>query len=192
MVCLILIKGIDNMEKQIESKIVTCRYGTEKEYLDDLKQFGWTLASKRILNRFGNPLPANERVSESDLREKCSYELTLNRYSDPETSMKLNALENEYNNQVLKQACFSGGRVTGMVFLSLAILILSIVSGSFLSTDASNSAAIALLVLDFLAIGGLIAIILTGAFSVANACKYNDLAREKRKQIAKEASKLIS
>ena len=180
------------MEKQIESKIVTCRYGTEKEYLDDLKQFGWTLASKRILNRFGNPLPANERVSESDLREKCSYELTLNRYSDPETSMKLNALENEYNNQVLKQACFSGGRVTGMVFLSLAILILSIVSGSFLSTDASNSAAIALLVLDFLAIGGLIAIILTGAFSVANACKYNDLAREKRKQIAKEASKLIS
>lgn len=179
------------MEKQVETKTVTCRYGTENEYLDDLKNFGWNLASKKLLNRFGNPLATNEKVSESDLREKCSYELTLNRLIDPEISMKLNALENEYNSLVLKQSCFSGGRVTGMVFLSAAALFFLIMSITMFRSNEVNGATV-FLILGLVAISGLIAIILTGAFSVARACKDNNHAIERRKQLVKEASKIVA
>ncbi|MBR0439757.1 MAG: hypothetical protein IJK27_03290 [Bacilli bacterium] len=178
------------MEKQVQTKTVVCRYGTEMEYLKLLKKFGWELSSKRLLNRFGNTLPPNEKLTESELIEKCSYELTVSRIIDPELGLKLNSIENEYESLILRPNHFGGGRVTAMVFLSIAILALSIVSGVMFS-EGDSSVGSTLLIFDLLAIGGLIAIIVTGAFIVAMDCKENESLEKEKKRLLDEAEKML-
>ena len=82
-----------NMETPLDSKIIRCRYGSEDKVVKDYACFGWTIASKTLLNRFGNPLPVDARVSEDDKREKCSWELTFKRFVSPEKAQKLYLLE---------------------------------------------------------------------------------------------------
>ena len=49
------IRNIDNM---VETRKDICRYGNENKIIKEYAQFGWTFESKRLLNRFGNPLPS--------------------------------------------------------------------------------------------------------------------------------------
>ena len=175
------------MEKVFETRKKICRYTEVNSYLKTMKNFGWEINNKILLNRFGNPLNPNENVSESDLREKCSYELTLQREVEKDSISKLNSLEMEYESEKYLDAFFGRGRVTACVFLTLAVIVFFILAFS----PNENAVATAFAVLAFVALLGLIAVVLTGALSVYKRCQYNDNLAERKKQILKEARDLL-
>ena len=177
-----------NMAKVLETKKKICRYVDLDKCVGEVKCFGWELTNKILLNRFGNPLNPNEDISESDLREKCSYELSLMREVEKESISQLNSLEFEYESIKYLPSHFSGGRVTGCVFLTIAIIVLSIITSSFYE---DHSIMVTLLVLTTLAFLGLLATILTGVFSVRSNCEKNDKIDIRKKEILQSAKKLI-
>ena len=122
-----------NMAKVLETKKKICRYVYLDKCVGEVKCFGWELTNKILLNRFGNPLNPNEDISESDLREKCSYELSLTREVEKESISQLNSLEFEYESMKYLPNHFSGGRITGCVFLTIAIIVFSILIQSLIN-----------------------------------------------------------
>ena len=177
------------MSKIMETRIAICRYGDEESVLKDLSNFGWSLANKKLLNRFGNPLPANERVSESDLREKCSYELSLVRRIDEELVIELNSLQNEYEKLVFIDTSFGGGKITASVFLTIAFIVfLSLALSRVVGSDAG---VISLLIFAFLALGGIVAINVSGGIKVANRIKHNEEVAKMRKSLLDQAKQLL-
>ena len=181
------------MDEVLETKVIRCRYGEEDRVLREQSAFGWRCVSKNLLNRFGNPLPANERVSESDKREKCTWDLSLNRVIDPEKANKLSSLENEFNSYSHVDTSFGKGRITGSVFLTIGIFILVIIGASNLTSDAENATnvAFAVFMIALVALMGLIAIIVVGALSVRNRVIENETAERRKKYILNEAKKIL-
>lgn len=172
------------MDKIIDKRTIRVRYGTEEKYLKDYAHFGWSLSSKNLLNRFGNPLPLDEKVSESDKREKCFYDLYLVRELESDKIKKLDNLQNEYDSYEPIQTCFSGQRVTGSVFLTIGAIIFGIF--------ASVYGYIYYLIPFILFLMGLLAVIITGIFHVISSCKRSDSNEARKKQILEDAKKILS
>ena len=177
------------MSKIIETRKARCRYGREAQFIKDFELFGWSLSSKQILNRFGNPLPLDERVSEDDLREKCFYELTFTREEEKEIADKLNSLQIEYSSEERLQTCFTGKRVTACVFITLAVLLFGILAGAFYGDWASFYV---FFTACLIALGGFAAVIATGILQVVKNGKKNDANFARRKQIEREVEKLLA
>lgn len=180
----------DFMSKIVETRKEHCKYGNENTYIKIYGFFGWSYSSKQLLNRFGNPMPIDERISESDMREKCSYELTFTREVEKETADELNKLQNEYLSIKEFQSCFSGKRVTGCVFLTIAVLFFSSFAVGFYFSD--NSLWSLYIIFAFLAFCGLIAVIIPGVFVAMKNGETNDKNKIRKKQIKEKAAEILS
>ena len=75
-----------------ETRKEICKYALLETVVQEYALFGWTLSQKILLNRFGSPLPYGETLSENDLREKCSYELSFSRTVESKKVPTLNKL----------------------------------------------------------------------------------------------------
>ncbi|MBO4856381.1 MAG: hypothetical protein J5511_03310 [Bacilli bacterium] len=184
------------MENTLDSKIIRCRYGSEDKVIKDYSCFGWTIASKTLLNRFGNPLPVDARISEDDKREKCSWELTFKRFVTPDKAQKLYLLENEYDSLTIANTSFGRGRITGAVFLTLASIVSFITYGSsFYRTtnefEATTTLTTMFLIFGLAFAGGLAAVLVPGILRVSKAVKQNEETEKARKEILKKARKII-
>lgn len=194
--------GLNKMEKVVENKTVRCRYGCEEEVLKEQANFGWKCISKVLLNRFGNPLPVNERVSESDKREKCSWDLCLNRIVTPDQSAKLAPLEYEYNSCTPVDTSFGKGKITALVFITIGVMILIMLGLIYLYSypvgyqhdDPIMSTTMAYVYFTGAAIGigGLIGITVPGAFSVRKRVIRNEQSKERKKQIIEEVRQILN
>ena len=180
------------MANIVENRTVVCKYVDERKTIDEYTQFGWILTNKILLNRFGNPLSTNERVSNDDLEEKCSYQLYFTRGIDDSVAMEVNRLQAKYNDIPLLDNSFGGGRVTGCVFLTLALLTFLILSISGFQRVISVSVGIMSLILFFLAAAGITAIIWGGVVSVINANKKNADIQKQKDEIVAEAKRLLT
>ncbi len=114
------------MSENLQTNKVVVRYPLKRQYVEERKKYGWKLQNEMLLNRFGNPLPIGERVSQEDLEEKCSYELIFTRDIEPEIADKLDKIHDELSTLKILNNKFGGGRVTAMVFLSIGILVLAL------------------------------------------------------------------
>ena len=187
------------MENPLDSKVIRCRYGSESKVIADYACFGWTIASKTLLNRFGNPLPVDARITEDDKREKCSWELTFKRFVNPEKAKKLYLLENEYDSLTVANTSFGKGRITATVFMSLALMILVIAIVSFYSSpvqtgtsfELNYSTLIIMIIFAFLLLGGIAGVIVPGILRVVKAVKQNNETENKRKEILAEAKRIL-
>ena len=106
------------MSKIIDKREIVVSYKDSEKEIKTLANFGWTVESRILLNRFGNPIPDNGEVSESDKIEKCSYRLNLVRVINEESLMALNQLQHQYDSIRYADQGFSGKLITGSVFLS--------------------------------------------------------------------------
>lgn len=179
------------MSKTQETRIQCCKYGNEKKLINAFSIFGWNYSSKQLLNRFGNPLPYDTKLDESELREKCSYNVSFTREIEQERARKLDKLQSEYFELKEYQRCFSGKRVTGCVFLTVAIILFIILTFSFYGANPNNSNWVFALVALLIALLGLIAVIITGVFGVINNCKKSDEVKKRKEQIIKEAKEIL-
>ena len=187
------------MENILETKTIRCRYGSETQVVKDYSAFGWRLISKNRLNRFGNRLPIDAQISESDKREKCSFELTFNRSIDPDKANKLSLLENEYDSLTTADTSFGKGRITGSIFLTLGLSIFLIMmifvytshdnSGTI---EISSSLIIMLFILALFLLGGLAAVIAPGVVRVVKAAKQNEEVKKRKAEILQEAEKILN
>lgn len=188
------------MENILETKTIRCRYGSETQVVKDYSAFGWRLISKNLLNRFGNPLPIDARISESDKREKCSFELTFNRSIDPDKASKLSLLENEYDSLTTADTSFGKGRITASILMSVGLTIYAIMllpmffnsDGSGKSIEISSSIVIMLTILALLLVGGLAAVIAPGIVRVVKATKQNEEVKKRKAEILQEAEKILN
>lgn len=171
-----------------ETRDITVKYGREDQYIHNFSSFGWRCVSKKLLNRFGNPLPLGEKVSEDDLREKCSYQLTFKREVDESVVAELDALQAQYEDEQLLDTSFGKGRITGSVFLTIGFIsCIAAIATGHLTTGA-------LMVMIFFAsftFLGNAAIIATGIVRVVNANKKNAKIRDKQDEILDRARRLL-
>lgn len=167
------------------------RYGQEDKYIDQFSNFGWRCTSKRILNRFGNPLPLGERVSENDLREKCFYQLTLKREVDESIIPELDALQAKYEDNPILNVSFGKGRIFWSVVLTIVFIALIVGFISSMGTGITTGATVTLAILAFLSFGGAAALISTGVARVARLSRKNNEASEAQDRILKEARLLL-
>lgn len=188
------------MENILETKTIRCRYGSEAQVVKDYSAFGWRLISKNLLNRFGNPLPIDARISESDKREKCSFELTFNRSIDPDKANKLSLLENEYDSLTTADTSFGRGRITASIFMSLGLVIFIIMiasafsgnNGSGSTVEVSSAMITMFTIFALLLAGGLAAIIAPGVVRVVRAAKQNEEVKKRKTEILQEAEKILN
>lgn len=179
------------MAKILQTKTERVRYGQEEKYIEDFEKFGWNLKQKQLLNRFGNPLPLGEYVSEDDKREKCFYDLSLERVVDEKVSKELISLETEYHSIKLEDASFGGGRVVGAIWLSLFSLTCIILGVIWLRTPGMVL-AIASLAAGIFIFGAPISLIFAnGCGRVVRANKKNKEIEKQKEQIVEEAQKLL-
>ena len=165
----------------IETRTERCRYGREDRIIDDYKIFGWSFSSKQLMNRFGNPLPIDMRLSEKELRNKCFYDIVFTREAEKEDSDKLNSLQSEYFSYELKQTCFTGKRVTVCVFLTI-LLIAFIV----LAVSKDQTTSLIGLILTIITALGLAGIIAAGIFLVFKNGRNNKAIIERMNQIEED------
>lgn len=178
------IRNIDNM---VETRKDICRYGNENKIIKEYAQFGWTFESKRLLNRFGNPLPSDARVSEDDLKEKCSYELYFKRQIHESKVIELTNLQNEYDSIRLLDESYGGGRVTGSVFISIASIACFFAS----AFSVAQSAKIALAIIGLFVGSPIIVIFITGCSRKARASNKNVKLRKQKQVIADKAQEVL-
>ena len=176
------------MSKLLETRKERCRYGSEQIYINKFAKYGWSFSSKQLLNRFGNPMPLDTRISEAEKREKCFYDLTFSREFEKETIDKLNSLQNEEESLALKQGCFTGKRVSTCVFLTLVIIVCLAI---YLNKTAGEKMLPVMLAIAVIALIGLSAIVVVGVFRVKKNCQHNDQIRERKKQIDKEIEEVL-
>lgn len=181
------------MEKYVESRKIVCKYPLEKAITDEYHKFGWNPTKKTLLNRFGNPLPIGERVSQSDLEEKCSYEIIFTRETDYETASKLDKLQEQYHQIEIKPTHFGGRRVTGMVFISIGRLFMFALSIGFFPTSLNETfpAYISTTIFFLLLSLGLHILIVTGIFQCINNGKKNEEKIRQQNDLEKSAKKLL-
>lgn len=177
------------MSKILETRKERCRCGTEQKYIKEYAKYGWSFSSKQLLNRFGNPLPLDTRLSEAEKREKCFYDLTFIREFEKETVDRLNSLQEEDQSLKLLQQCFTGKRVTSCVFLTLFLMGFTICAVSTYKVD--NNAWTFFLVGAVVMLLALIAIVVTGVFVVKRNCKNNDVVRRRKQEIKRQVDELI-
>ena len=183
------------MSENLQTNKVVVRYPLKRQYVEERKKYGWKLQNEMLLNRFGNPLPIGERVSQEDLEEKCSYELIFTRDIEPEIADKLDKIHDELSTLKILNNKFGGGRVTAMVFLSIGILVLAIAAAA-LSEGAKTDPAFVppfnaswtLLVLAFLGLG---AIIFTGVLQVIKNIAKNVETKAKIETLEAEREELL-
>ena len=176
------------MSKVLETRKERCRCGTEQKHIKEFAKYGWSFSSKQLLNRFGNPMPLDTRISEAEKREKCFYDLTFNRELERENIDKLNSLQNESESLKRKQSCFSGKRVSTLVFLTIVLIVL--LSFYFNRIVAENMLSV-VLVFAVITFAGLAAIIVVGVFRVKKNCQYNDQMNKRKQQIEKEVQDIL-
>ena len=183
------------MENILETKTIRCRYGAETQVVNDYSSFGWRLVNKILLNRFGNPLPIDAQISESDKREKCSFELVFNRHIDPEKANRLSLLENEYDSLTTANTSFGRGRITASIFMSLGLAVFVLCIMMYLTDpDFSLSTSFFLLFIMFALFlgGGLVAIVVPGALRVARAVRQNEATAKRKAILLQEARKILN
>lgn len=181
------------MDEILENKSIRVRYGTEDQVLADYANFGWKCINKVLLNRFGNPLPLNEVLSEADKREKCFWDLSLNRVISQEKSERIASLEYEYSCLAPCDTSFGRGRITATVFLTIGFIICVILSISSILGDGENPMAgfTAAVVMASMCLGGIVAIVVPGALRVRNRVIRNEESVVRRKQILIDAKKIL-
>lgn len=181
------------MAEITENKTVRVRYINESSTIEECRRFGWVLVNKTLLNRFGNPLPIDHRLSEAELKEKCYLDLYFRRTVDENLSLRLSMLQMEYDKNVPVRSSFGGGRVTGLVFLSLAFIIFfALIVTYFFRSNGTIAQLIAFITINQLAAGGMAAIIITGVLSVKRGNRRNIEIKQNRLRISEEASKLLA
>ena len=177
------------MSKILETRKERCRCGTEQRFIKDYAKFGWSFSSKQLLNRFGNPLPADVRLSEAEKREKCFYDLTFIREYEKDTIDQLNSLQNEYGSLKEPQTCFTGKRVTSCVFITIFLLV-----GIFGTTSTykpDNNTWTFFLVMAIVALLALAAIIIVGVFRVKKNCRERDRVVKRKRQIEQQVQTIL-
>lgn len=175
-----------------ETKEERVRYGQEDKYLDQFSHFGWRCTSKRILNRFGSPLPLGEKVSEDDLREKCFYQLIFKREVDESIIPQLDALQAKYEENPIIDVSFGKGRIVWSILLTVAFIVLISLIVSIVSKEKRVSGSVgALIALACFAAGGISALISTGIVRTVRLNKRNDQVSIVQDKIVIEARKLL-
>ena len=177
------------MSKILETRKERCRCGTEQKHIKEYEKYGWSFSSKQLLNRFGNPLPLDTRISEAEKREKCFYDLTFIREFEKETIDRLNSLQEEDQSLKLMQQCFTGKRVTSCVFLTLFLICFATCAVSTYKPD--NNTWTFFLVGAAVMLLALIAIVVTGIFVVKRNCSSNDKVRKRKQEIKGQVDELI-
>lgn len=175
----------------VETREERVRYGQEDKYIDQFFNFGWRCTSKRILNRFGNPLPLGERVSENDLREKCFYQLTLKREVDESIIPELDALQAKYEDNPILDVSFGKGRIFWSVVLTIVFIALIVGFISSRRTGITTGGATVLIIVACISFGGAFALISTGIARVIRLNRRNDEAIEIQDNILTEARTLL-
>ena len=181
------------MEKKLEQRTIRCRYGEEDRYLKDISSFGWSLSSKTLINRFGNPLPLDAHIDESEKREKCFIDLGLIREIETDKIMELNALQNEYDALSPVPGGFGKGRIVGMVFTMLGIFFFFALSYTFFGTGNPEATAtgFVFLVLGLLFIGGIVALIVSGVGRVKKISAKNKARLARRNELKQKAEEIL-
>ena len=179
------------MSRIIEKKTVRVPYRLADNYIKDFSKFGWLLVSKQLLNRFGNPVPAGEYISQDYLEEKCSFDIQIKREIDEKNAATLHSLENEYNSLTPYSTGFGGGRVVGCIFLSILSIACYIAGVLWLQTPGI-ALAIALFLLGFFVFGTPIIIIFaTGCAHVVRGGKKNLELEKQKEKIVEQAKPLL-
>lgn len=177
-----------------QTKIERIRYADKTDFVSGNACFGWALTSEQLLNRFGNPLSPYEQVSEEDKEKKCSYELVFSRSIDKELAAKLNYIEVEYNNlfrQADKDTGFTGKRITGLVFLSIAALT-GIISIFAILKAGTNTALVGTIIFLIHVVGAIVAVIITGIFQSRRNVKSNEYKRVRLEELKKEGTRVLN
>ena len=179
------------MGRIIEKKTIRVQYRLADKYINDSSKFGWILVSKQLINRFGNPVPIGEYISEDDLKEKCAFDLQVKREIDEKNAVALHSLENEYNSFTPYSTGFGGGRVVGCIFLSILSFACYIAGVLWLQTPGI-ALAIALFLLGFFVFGvPIIIIFATGCAHVVRAGKKNLELEKQKEKIVEQAKPLL-
>lgn len=180
------------MANVMENRNEVVRYGKENKYLKEFGKFGWTLQSKQLLNRFGNPLPLDEarRISEDDLREKCSYNLKMVRVVDDSIVNQLHSLEHEYQALEYYPASFGGGRVSGSVWLSLVSISLILVG--IWGMDINSILCVALITFGVICGMPIAFIFMSGCSKVSKERKKNLEIKNQKDNLVDQAQKLLN
>ena len=178
------------MSTLLENRSFVCKYAEGDRYLKHLKEFGWVLSSKKILNRFGSPLSPREKVSEDDLREKCSWQFDMVRQVEFDLARELNEFQSKYDSINYEEPSFGKGKAAGTVWLSIFSL-LAIFIGIGTTRTVNNIFGYTLIGVGIalgIPIGFLIA---SGSANIVRTKNKNEEIDLQKEQIAKQASQLL-
>lgn len=176
------------MSKIIDKREIVVSYKDSEKEIKTLANFGWTVESRILLNRFGNPIPDNGEVSEDDKIEKCSYKINLVRVVDEESLMTLNQLQHKYDSIRYVDSSFGGKRITGSVFLSAISLPCLMI---FLLTVGRDISSFIYLIIALLFGIPIIFIFMTGISRVVIAKETNLQIKREKQEIAEQARKYL-
>lgn len=186
-------KKLEDILLSMETKVERVKCGTEAYCIKDAECFGWTFSSKRLLNKFGNPLPSNHGLSKEELLAKCYYDIQFVRDVDINLVKELSNLEDKYISLRIINATssrFGKGRIFAIVVCSIvttaAFGVLFSSKGNF-----DSPSFIATIIVGLLGLAGLLSLIFTGVYQVKKTNSLQFDAEQERKRIKSKAKALL-
>ena len=177
-----------------ETRKERCSYGYEKRLIDRLAKFGWQYSSKQLLNRYGNPLPLTNSLTESEKQQKCFLDVTFVRDLEEGLGPQINSLEDEYNTLIKLETSFTIKRVGSLIFLTFVLFVLLLLG--FLDAFVFDNPLSHIEAIVFFVLSGIVAllmglIIATGIVRAIKNGKTNEMKRVRKYEIEGQVTELL-